>query len=72
MPFAAEAITLMIEERLELEQMTQSRTLPAGDVFRARRRKAERWIDSRGPVASWQPKSESVKTRCSASGIRPG
>src|SRR5881227_882829 len=36
MPFAAEAIRLTTEERLELEQMTQSRTLPAGDVFRAR------------------------------------
>src|SRR6201996_6874965 len=36
MPFAAEAISLTVEERLELEQMTQSRTLPAGDVFRAR------------------------------------
>ncbi|HEX4168892.1 MAG TPA: helix-turn-helix domain-containing protein, partial [Bryobacteraceae bacterium] len=36
MPFAGEAITLTMEERLELEQMTQSRTLPAGDVFRAR------------------------------------
>ena len=36
MPFAGEAITLTIEERLELQQMTQSRTLPAGDVFRAR------------------------------------
>jgi transposase len=36
MPFAAEAITLTVDERVELEQMTQSRTLPAGDVFRAR------------------------------------
>jgi transposase len=36
MPFAGEAITLTNEERQELEQMTQSRTLPAGDVFRAR------------------------------------
>ena len=36
MPFAGEAITLTTDERLELEQMTQSRTLPAGDVFRAR------------------------------------
>lgn len=36
MPFAAEVITLTSEERVELEQMTQSRTLPAGDVFRAR------------------------------------
>jgi transposase len=36
MPFAAQAIRLTADERLELEQMTQSRTLPAGDVFRAR------------------------------------
>ena len=36
MPFAAEEITLTTEERVELEQMRQSRTLPAGDVFRAR------------------------------------
>ena len=36
MPFTAEAITLTTDERAELEQMTQSRTLPAGDVFRAR------------------------------------
>jgi hypothetical protein len=36
MPFTAEAITLTPEERLELEQVTQSRSLPAGDVFRAR------------------------------------
>jgi transposase len=35
MPFAAEAITLTADERAELEQMKQSRTL-AGDVFRAR------------------------------------
>ena len=36
MPFVSEAITLTREERAELEQMTQWRTLPAGDVFRAR------------------------------------
>jgi Homeodomain-like domain len=36
MPFAAEAITLTADERVELEQMTQSRILAAGDVFRAR------------------------------------
>jgi hypothetical protein len=36
MPFRAQAITLSAEERAELEQMRQSRTLPAGDVFRAR------------------------------------
>ena len=36
MPFTAEAIVLTADERVELEQITQSRTLPAGDVFRAR------------------------------------
>jgi hypothetical protein len=36
MPFAAETIALTSDERAELEQMTLSRTLPAGDVFRAR------------------------------------
>jgi transposase len=36
MPFKAENITLTTDEQAELEQMTQSRTLPAGDVFRAR------------------------------------
>ncbi len=36
MPFAAEIVTVTDEERIELEQMTQSRSLPAGDVFRAR------------------------------------
>jgi transposase len=36
MPFQCEAFTLTSEERSELIQITQSRTLPAGDVFRAR------------------------------------
>ena len=36
MPFGSEPITLNADERAELEQITQSRTLPAGDVFRAR------------------------------------
>lgn len=36
MPFAGEPIALTPDERMELEQMTQCRTLPAGDVFRAR------------------------------------
>jgi transposase len=36
MPFQAEAITLTADERTELEQRRHSRTLPAGDVFRAR------------------------------------
>ena len=36
MPFEPEVVTLTSEERIELAPMTQSRTLPAGDVFRAR------------------------------------
>jgi hypothetical protein len=36
MPFTAEAITLNADARAELESMTQSRSLPAGDVFRAK------------------------------------
>jgi hypothetical protein len=36
MAFSAKAITLAADERMELEQMTQWRTLPAGEVFRAR------------------------------------
>lgn len=36
MPFGAEPIFLSEQEREELQQMTQSRTLPAGDVMRSR------------------------------------
>ena len=36
MPFGAEPVVLTEDERQELEQMTQSRTLPAGDVMRSR------------------------------------
>ena len=36
MPFGAEPLVLSEEERRELQQMTQSRTLPAGDVMRSR------------------------------------
>jgi hypothetical protein len=36
MPFRGEPIVLTQEERSELEQMTQSRMLPASDVMRAR------------------------------------
>ena len=36
MPFGAEPLVLTEEERQELQQMTQSRTLPAGDVMRSR------------------------------------
>ena len=36
MPFVADPIVLSEEERMELQQITQSRTLPAGDGMRAR------------------------------------
>src|SRR5258705_7197854 len=36
MPFGAEPLVVTEEERRELQQMTQSRTLPAGDVMRSR------------------------------------
>ena len=36
MPFAADPVALSEEEKIELEQITQSRTLPSGDVMRAR------------------------------------
>src|ERR1700691_4968256 len=36
MPFGAEPLVLTEEERMELQQMTQSRTLAAGDVMRSR------------------------------------
>jgi len=36
MPFGAEPLVLTQQERQELQEMTQSRTLPAGDVMRSR------------------------------------
>src|SRR5436305_14954230 len=36
MPFGAEPLNLTEDERRELQQITQSRTLPAGDVMRSR------------------------------------
>jgi hypothetical protein len=36
MPFRAKPLKLDEEEQAELRQMTLSRSLPAGDVFRAR------------------------------------
>jgi hypothetical protein len=36
MPFGVEPLVLTEQERQELQQMTQSRSLPAGDVMRAR------------------------------------
>lgn len=63
MPFAAEAITSTADERLELEQMTHSRTLPAGDVVRARLilmlaegvsyRTVQERLDTTAPTISW-------------------
>jgi transposase len=72
MPFAAEAITLTGEERAELEQMTQSRTLPAGDVFRARLvlmladglpyRTIQERLDTTAPTISrWRERFESQR-----------
>jgi transposase len=36
MPFGAQALVVTDQEREELQQMTQARTLPAGDVMRSR------------------------------------
>ena len=36
MPFSAEPLALTEQERQELQEMTQSRTLPAGDGIRSR------------------------------------
>ena len=36
MPFGAEPLVLTEQERQQLQEMTQSRTLPAGDVMRSR------------------------------------
>ena len=36
MPFCAEPLTLTDEQRSQLRRMSLSRSLPAGDVFRAR------------------------------------
>src|SRR5215469_5772506 len=65
MPFGSEPIVLNAEERAELQQMTQSRTLPAGDVFRARLillladgmpyRSIEKRLDTTAPtIARWK------------------
>jgi transposase len=72
MPFTAEAITLTGDERAELEQMTQSRTLPAGDVFRARLvlmladglpyRTIQERLDTTAPTISrWRERFESQR-----------
>lgn len=69
MPFTAEPITLTLDERSELEEMTKSRTLPAGDVFRARLilmladglpyRTIEQRLDTTAPtIARWRSRFE--------------
>ena len=65
MPFGTEPIVLTEEEREELQQMTQSRTLPAGDVMRSRLillladgvayQKIQHWLDTTAPtIARWK------------------
>lgn len=62
MPFAAAPIILTDKERQELQQMTQSRILPAGDVMKARMilllsdgisyRKIQNTLDTTAPTIS--------------------
>src|ERR1700681_852012 len=65
MPFGAEPLVLTEEERQELQQMTQSRTLPAGDVMRSRMvllladgvayQKIQNLLDTTAPtIARWK------------------
>lgn len=72
MPFTAEAITLTEDERAELESMTQSRALPAGDVFRAKLvlmladglpyRTIQEKLDTTAPtIARWRLRFESQR-----------
>src|ERR1700724_363890 len=65
MPFGAEPLVLTEEERQELQQMMQSRTLPAGDVMRSRMvllladgvayQKIQDLLDTTAPtIAAWK------------------
>ena len=65
MPFAAGPLVLSENERRELQQMTQSRTLPAGDVMRSRvvllladgvsYQKVQHLLDTTAPtIARWK------------------
>src|ERR1700729_1095416 len=65
MPFGAEPLVLTEQERDELQQMTQSRTLPAGDVMRSRMillladgvayQKIQNLLDTTAPtIARWK------------------
>jgi hypothetical protein len=63
MPFTAEPIQLSAEERVELEEITKSRTLPAGDVFRVKR--AERsLLRSTSTDASGIAITEAIRHGC--------
>ena len=65
MPFSTDPLVLSEQEREELQQMTQSRTLPAGDVMRARMvlllaegvayQKIQNLLDTTAPtIARWK------------------
>src|SRR5947199_1900965 len=65
MPFGPEPLMLVEDERRELRQITQSRTLPAGDVLRARMillladgvsyHKIQEFLDTTAPtIARWK------------------
>src|ERR1700685_2777068 len=65
MPFGAEAFALTELERKEIQEMTQSRTLPAGDVMRSRMillladgvayQKIQNLLDTTAPtIARWK------------------
>jgi transposase len=65
MPFSAEPFVVTDQEREELQQMTQSRTLPAGDVMRSRMillladgvayQKIQNLLDTTAPtIARWK------------------
>jgi len=65
MPFGAEPLVLTQPERQELQEMTQSRTLPAGDVMRSRMillladgvayQKIQNLLDTTAPtIARWK------------------
>src|ERR1700690_2727133 len=65
MPFGSEPLVLAEQERQELQQMTQSRTLPSGDVMRSRMillladgvayQKIQNLLDTTAPtIARWK------------------
>ena len=76
MPFGAEPLILTEDERRELQQMTQSRTLPAGDVMRSRMilllaerisyQKIQNLLDTTAPtIARWKERFLRHRIACS-------